>query len=104
MRMGEAGADTHFPQETFDGVGIVARGGSQRPQTFHPLREGILDAVLHRAAGTSHDIKKLVPGVSLPEFELHPTGLLAGSAPRGGGATPATSFRHLGRAKSTLCP
>src|ERR1022692_1410109 len=81
MGVGKAGADAHLAQESFGGVGIVSGSAGERAQTLHALGESILDAVLHRVAGTPDDVEKLVPRVSLPEFELHPTGLLAGRAP-----------------------
>src|ERR1035437_7230884 len=74
----------------FGGGGIVTGSAGRRAQTLHALGEGVLDAVLYRVAGTLDDVEKLVSGINLPEFELHPAGLLAGSAPAAEWRLPRT--------------
>src|SRR6185369_8226436 len=101
MRVGETRADSHLAEETLLGVWIVDGGGRQRPQILDALRQGVLDAILHRAAGSPDDVEKLVPGVSVPKFELHPTGLLAGSAPAAAWQS-ATARHHGGPSKRQI--
>src|ERR1019366_7384653 len=85
---------------TIGGVGIGNGSAGQRAQTLLALGQGVLDAVLNRVAGTLDDIEKLVPGIGLPEFELHPTGLLAGPAPPAAWRQPRESARrHRARVK-----
>src|ERR1035441_1502479 len=92
---------TLFPYTTL--FRSVNGSAGQRAQTLHALGEGVLDAVLHRVPGTPDDVEKLVPGIGLPEFELHPTGLLAGSAPVAEWRVPRESARR-NRARSNYLP
>ena len=77
----EPGANPHFAQKSLASFLVFGGASGQGLQILQPLGDRVLHPVLNQAARASLYVEELIPGVGSAEFELHPTGLLAGETP-----------------------